>query len=165
MCQQPSWDLNIRPQDYTDTNTYTRTYVYDKLGNIQRLEHTAQGHANQDFNRVYNYNSSFDNNHLESFEISSNTFSNTYDANGNLTKEGASRHYYWNSGDKLAAFSNQVGTADPTVFIWYFYNASGERIKKLVKKGQQVEVTFYMDGGMFETSYVKPTGGRSTGGF
>ena len=30
--QQPIWDLNIRPQDYTDTNTYTRTYQYDKLG-------------------------------------------------------------------------------------------------------------------------------------
>lgn len=71
--QQPSWDLNIRPQDYTATNAYTRAYSYDKLGNIQELDHRAQGHANQDFVRSYDYGS-FDNNRLNEFTYGSNTY-------------------------------------------------------------------------------------------
>ncbi|MCA1751482.1 MAG: RHS repeat-associated core domain-containing protein [Flavobacteriales bacterium] len=157
--EQPSWDLNIRPQDQTATNTYTRTYSYDKLGNIQELNHVAAGQANQDFVRRYTYGDPLNTNHLASFEIGSSTYQSTYDANGNLTKEGDSRNYFWGAGDKLVAFSNQAGTSTPTVYSWYFYNAAGERVKKVTKKGSAVAVTEYIDGGIFETSYVRPTGG------
>ena len=155
--QQPSWDLNIRPMDYTDTNTYTRTYAYDKLGNIQKLKHKAAGHANQDFNRDYVYGTG--DNRLQGFSVKSNFFDNLYDENGNLTREGQSRHYEWNANDKMAVFKNQAGSSTPSVYTNYFYNAQGERVKKHTRKGNKLIVTFYMDGGMFETSYVKPTGG------
>ena len=154
---QPSWDLNIRPMDYTDTNTYIRTYRYDKIGNIQNLNHSANGHANQDFNRDYSYDSS--DNKLKSFTVNSTTYGNSYDPNGNLTKEGQSRYYEWGANDKLAVFKNQAGTSTPSVYTNYFYNAQGERIKKHTRKGNKIVVTFYMDGGMFETSYTKTVGG------
>src|SRR5690554_886317 len=155
--QQPSWDLNIRPHDHTATNTYTRSYAYDKLGNIQKLKHVADGKANQDFVRNYEYGTG--DNRLKTFTASGTAFENLYDANGNLTKEGETRYYEWNANDKLAVFKNQAGSSTPTVYTNYFYNAQGERVKKHTRKGNKITVTFYMDGGMFETSYVKPTGG------
>ena len=85
-------------------------------------------------------------------------YANTYDANGNLAKAGENRHYEWNVNDKLAVFKNQAGSSTPTVYTNYFYNAQGERVKKHTRKGNKVTVTVYMDGGMFEVSYVKPTG-------
>ncbi len=96
---------------------------------------------------------------MKSFAVQGSSYANTYDANGNLTKEGISRHFVWGASDKLVAFANKVGSAAPTVFTWYFYNAQGERVKKLTKKGTVVEGTVYIDGGMFETTYTKPTGG------
>src|SRR5690606_18496560 len=154
---QPSWDLNIRTQDYTKTNIYTRRYEYDKIGNIQQLKHEAAGHGNQDFHRDYSYGST--NNRLSAFTVNSTLYANKYDSNGNLVKEGENRYYEWNANDKLAVFKNQAGSSTPSVYTNYFYNAQGERIKKHTRKGTKIVVTFYMDGGMFETSYVKPTGG------
>jgi len=162
---QPSWDLNIRPQNRLATNDYTRSYEYDKIGNIQSLKHVATGAANQDFVRTYKYDAPA-NNHLTSFTVATNNFTNTYDANGNLTKEGTTRYLVWSQSDKSkitssarpVVFYNRVGTSTPTVFTHYFYNAKGDRVKKLTRKGQQLEVTVYVDGGLFELSYVKLTG-------
>ena len=133
---QLRWDLNIRPQDRTATNTYTRSYSYDKIGNIQNLNHVANGKANQDFVRTYNYASS-PNNHLSSFTVGLNSFANTYDRNGNLTKEGTTRYLVWSHSDKSkitssarpVVFYNRVGTSTPTVFTHCFYNAQGDRVK------------------------------------
>ena len=58
----------------------------------------------------------------------------------------------------MAVFKNEVGGGTPTVFTNYFYNAQGERVKKVTRKGSKLEVTIYVDGGIFETSYVKQTG-------
>jgi RHS repeat-associated protein len=154
--QQPSWDLNIRPEDRTNTNTYTRNYTYDKIGNILTLGHIANGQANQNFNRSYTYSAA--NNYLNSFDVNSTSYANSYDAAGNLIQEGVSRFYEWGANTKMAVFKNQVGGGTPTVFTNYFYNSQGERIKKVTRKGSKLEVTIYVDGGIFETSYVKQTG-------
>ncbi len=159
---QPSWDLNVRPQDYTATNTYTRSYTYDKLGNIQELRHVADGIPANNFNRNYNYPSGFGSNMLESMGIGASTYQYTYDANSlsrhigrNQTKENTDRYYEWNYSDKLAFFKRQAGTSNPTVWSHYFYDASGQRIKKVVNKpGGIQEMTVYVDG-VFEHSYVR----------
>jgi len=82
------------------------------------------------------------------------------------TKEGTTHNMIWSHSDKPVVFYNRVGTATPTVFTHYFYtcpersrrDAAGDRVKKLTRKGQQLEVTVYVDGGLFELSYVKATG-------
>ncbi|NEN24156.1 RHS repeat-associated core domain-containing protein [Cryomorpha ignava] len=121
------------------------------------MKHVADGHANQDFIRDYTYDSS--DNKLKGFTVNSTTYGNTYDPNGSLTKEGQSRYYEWGANDKLAVFKNQAGTSTPSVYTNYFYNAKGDRIKKHTRKGNKIVVTFYMDGGMFETTYTKTVGG------
>ncbi|NEN25816.1 RHS repeat-associated core domain-containing protein [Cryomorpha ignava] len=121
------------------------------------MKHVADGHANQDFIRDYTYDSS--DNKLKGFTVNSITYGNTYDPNGSLTKEGQSRYYEWGANDKLAVFKNQAGSSTPSVYTNYFYNAKGDRIKKHTRKGNKIVVTFYMDGGMFETTYTKTVGG------
>jgi RHS repeat-associated protein len=73
--------------------------------------------------------------------------SHFFDVNGNLVRENNSRHFEWDYGDRLRVFRTQTGTAEPTVHAHYLYDASGQRVKKLVRKqGGQVEVTVYIDG-------------------
>ncbi len=152
---QPSWDLNVRPQDYTSTNPYSRAYEYDKLGNIILLSHTADGLQVNNFNRKFNYGSSFGSNLLEGLSIGGSTYEYKYDASGNQTNENSDRHFEWNYADKLSFYKRQAGTGNPSVWVHYFYDASGQRIKKAVNKpGGIQEITVYIDG-VFEHSYVR----------
>src|SRR5690554_5437138 len=133
------------------------TSINDKLNNNQKLKYITNSHTNQDFNRNYSYGSVT--NQLIGFTVNSTLYENLYDPNRNLLKEVGMRYLEWDANDKLAVFKNQAGTSTPSVYTNYFYNSQGERVKKHTRKGNKVTVTFYMDGGMFETSYVKPTGG------
>jgi len=48
----------------------------------------------------------------------------------------------------MRAFRTQTTGAEPTVYACYLYDASGQRVKKLVRKqGGQLEVTHYIGGG------------------
>src|SRR5215813_7939502 len=72
--------------------------------------------------------------------------SDTYDANGNLTQETASRHYEWDHSDRMRVYRTQVNGAEPSVHAHYLYDAGGQRVKKLVhKQGGQYNVTVYIN--------------------
>ena len=82
-----------------------------------------------------------------------------YDANGNLTQETTSRHFEWDHGDQMKAFRTQAGISEPSVYAHYLYDASGQRVKKLVcKQGGDLETTVYIDG-LFEHHRWKRNGG------
>lgn len=56
-----------------------------------------------------------------------------------------------NHADQMKAFRTQAAGAEPSVDAHYFYDADGQRVKKIVRKqGGRVEVTHYIDG-VFET--------------
>jgi RHS repeat-associated protein len=70
-----------------------------------------------------------------------------FDDNGNLIRENNARHFEWDYADRMRVFRTQTGNAEPTVHAHYLYDASGQRVKKLVRKqGGLVEVTVYIDG-------------------
>jgi RHS repeat-associated protein len=70
-----------------------------------------------------------------------------FDANGNVVGETRSRHFTWNHEGRLTTFATQTPGAEPSVHAHYLYGASGERVKKLVRRqGGAVEVTHYIDG-------------------
>lgn len=157
----PPWDDTYSCHDYTNTRNYTRTYAYDKLGNILKTHHDAGG-ANI-FTRIFNpdagavpddYGSQ---NLLNELKIGASTHSYTYDANGNQTQASTNRFFRWDYGDQLKAFIDQTGTNEPTKFATYIYSR-GQRVKKLYRKkvGGSFEyfVTVYIDG-VFEHSYKK----------
>ncbi|MBS1940977.1 MAG: hypothetical protein JST38_08885 [Bacteroidetes bacterium] len=154
----PLWDAGVRAHDHTATNTYTRTYTYDKVGNVLQEQHTADGHPANSFTKQFNYHPTGAHNRLESYEMGALTFPLTYDANGNQLKETTSRFHQWDHADQLKYFMVQAGGAPPSVWAHYFYDTAGTRVKKVVSKpGGILEVTVYIDG-FFEETYVQ-TGG------
>jgi RHS repeat-associated protein len=147
------WLDTYRSADPTLTRAYAQTYEYDKLGNIQSLQHVATG---GNFTREFNYNTPFVNNKLVSIEIGSNTYNFSYDVNGNMTSEGdTARHMEYDWADRLRSFFVQTGTAEPSKYTQYLYDSSGQRVKKITRKqGGGYSSTCYIDG-IFE--YTKET--------
>src|SRR5690554_1285975 len=122
----------------SNTQTYTRQYGYDKVGNIEALQQTG----NNPFTRTFNYTD----NTLDDITISGTPTSFTYDTNGNLITSGSSRFYEWNEKDQLSFFKVQAG-GTPSVSAHYLYDGGGNRVKKIVWDQQgNKEVTVYIDG-------------------
>jgi RHS repeat-associated protein len=57
------------------------------------------------------------------------------------------RRLEWDHADRLKSFTNQVGTARPTVHAVYLYDMRGARIKKLVWTQGQYRTTTYLGEG------------------
>ena len=145
-------DPNFRPTPDTSaggTVGYYREYTYDKLGNILDLYH--HGATGNQFHRVYNSASSnpFELSNLTTdIEYAGTVVNYTFDANGNMLTEGAWRAFEWDFSDQLRGFAEGTTTAA------YFYDAGGNRVKKVVRKSASLKVvTVYIDGG-FEYLYT-----------
>jgi RHS repeat-associated protein len=139
----PLWDDVPKCQDVTLTRDYEEQYDYDKVGNITLLSHNGGAAAT--------YNRSFtlvdDSNKLRTVTIGSTDYSYAYDDNGNLVTENGSRHFEWDHSDRMRVFRTQPVGSEPSVHAHYLYDASGQRVKKLVRKQTGgVEVTIYIDG-------------------
>jgi RHS repeat-associated protein len=143
-CDMPSaipWDDSPRCIDLTRTRAYLEHYVYDPVGNLKQLEHRADGGFTRVFALVPNGN------RLATMAISTTVYSYTYDPSGNLTRENTERHFEWDHSDRMRVYRTQTGNAEPSVHAHYLYDASGQRVKKLIRKqGGQTEVTVYIDG-------------------
>jgi len=138
----PIWDDSYRSTDHEITTAYTQHYEYDLMGNIQRLQHVG----NNNFTRNFNYGSG-NNNKLQGITAGGDTYSFTYDANGNQITENSDRKFEWDFADKLRSFRVQAGTSQPTKFAHYLYDAGGNRVKKLVRvSGGSYTSTTYIDG-------------------
>ncbi|OQW39773.1 MAG: hypothetical protein A4S08_06030 [Proteobacteria bacterium SG_bin4] len=75
--------------------------------------------------------------------------SHFYDANGNMVQEHTERHFEWDHVNRLKVFRNQIDTSKPSSYALYLYDASGQRIKKLVVTGNHYRTTTYL-GAAFE---------------
>jgi YD repeat-containing protein len=133
-----------RGTDITKAQAYQERYRYDAAGNLQQLAHNSNGGFTRDFTVEQATN------RLQRTTIGTTPYEYAYDANGNMVAETASRHFAWNHADQLTSFGTQTPGAEPSVHAQYLYDASGQRIKKLVRKqGGAAEVTQYV-AGMFE---------------
>ena len=151
----------MRNHDHTATNTYTRAYQFDKLGNVLQEQHTADGNASNSFTKTFNYHATQEHNRLLSFSVGGNTYTHAYDANGNLITENSDRHHEWGYDDKLRHFRVEAG-GSPTKWAHYLYDSSGTRVKKVINKPSGIqEVTICIDG-VLEHSYTKNSGSIDT---
>ncbi len=142
---------SVPDASHTGTRAYTRSYKYDKLGNMLDLYH--DGTIANRFHRVFN---DWNNVGSTAYQLSNlateinfggTTVSYTFDDNGNMLSEGAGRSFEWDYGDRMRGFSEGTTTAA------YLYDAGGNRVKKVVRKSSSLkEVTVYIDGG-FEYIY------------
>ncbi len=143
--EAPPWIDEPRCTDLTRTRAYTERYQYDPMGNMMQLQHQMNGSS-----RNRNFALMTGNNRLDTVTIGQTVYHYVYDANGNLIQENLSRQFEWDYGDRLKTFRTQTPSAEPSVHAQYLYDASGMRVKKLVRKqGGQIAVTVY-GGGIFE---------------
>jgi RHS repeat-associated protein len=140
----PPWLDVPGARDVTGTRTYRQQYSYDAAGNLLRLAHaSAGGSAVRDFALATG-------NRLASLTTGQAVFRYGYDATGNLTSEGDSRFLEWNHTNQPVAFRVQAGSSEPSTHAQYLYDASGQRVKKLVRAqgGGHVSTTYV--GSLFE---------------
>jgi len=155
------WDETPTPggtPNAANTRAYTQSYQYDKLGNIQQLAHTATGNS---YNRHYHYASG--NNILEQIDNGGSpanvygTFA--YDACGNQVQQNTERFLEWDAADQLRFFKTDGG-GGPSKEAHYLY-AGGQRIKKFVRTGNDLEITVYIDG-VYEHRYKAVAAGSTS---
>ena len=157
----PTWDVGVRNHDHTATNTYTRTYQFDKLGNVLKEQHTADGNPSNSFTKTFQYHATQEHNKLLSFTVGGTTYAHTYDANGNLLTETASRHHEWGYDDKLRLFRVEA-SGTPSKWAHYLYDSGGQRVKKVYHVNASTQhITVYIDG-VYEHSYTKNSGTLDT---
>ena len=114
---------------------YTQMFSYDELGNLQTMQ--SQGR----WSRSYIYDNVT--NRLLRHEGTTNVY--TYDAHGNMTSMPLLSSMTWNSSDMLRSTTNGTFTS------YYSYNAAGDRVRKVVEKGNIREERLYL--GNYEVSY------------
>jgi RHS repeat-associated protein len=138
----PPWEDRPRCADLTSARAYTERYAYDPAGNMLRLEHR---NGVGGFTREFTVEPA--NNRLRRMKVGETVYDYSFDASGNMRSETTSRHFEWNHSDQLKAFRTQTAGAEPSVHAHHLYDATGQRVKKLVRKqGGQIEVTHYLNG-------------------
>jgi len=148
------WDVDPRCADPTRTRGYREEYVYDRANNLREIRHQpASGSAPTRYLEIVG-----NSNRLAALRIGDATtaprFVYQYDSAGNLTAEATDRYLEWDYHQRLRSFRVQTTGAEPSQYAQYFYGASGERVKKVVRKqGGRVETTIYVDG-LFEQHRV-----------
>ena len=145
--EPPSFGSSQRCADLTRTRPYQEQYQYDSAGNMLQLSHQhflADGSLmgrNRDFTVETNSN------RLDTVTVGQQVYNYEYDSSGNLIRENLARYFEWDHSDRLRVFRIQANNSEPSVHAHYLYDASGQRVKKLVRKGSdRVEVTVYIDG-------------------
>jgi RHS repeat-associated protein len=145
-CDRPPegdpWQDQPRCTDLTKARAYTEQYRYDAMGNMLQLRHRNEPGG---FTREFTVETA--NNRLHRMQIGDTDYGYTFDASGNMRSEMTSRHFEWNHSDQMKVFRTQTEGAEPSVHAHYFYDASGQRVKKIVRKqGGQVQITHYVNG-------------------
>ncbi len=139
------WDSRPRCVDLNRCRDYHEDYRYDVMGNILALGHHDRTNT-FGFTREFTIEPA-NNNRLIKMKVGSNEHKYEFDKNGNLLSEGLSRHFEWNHSDEMKVYRTQTAGAQPSVYAQYLYDASGERVKKFVRKQNgDIEVTHYVDG-------------------
>jgi RHS repeat-associated protein len=148
----PPWNETFRCHDVTRTRRYTQMYTYDGAGNLTELRLAANGGS---FTRRFAFVPNT--NRLSNITIGATRYAYTYDDNGNLVTENTERHFEWDHSDRMRVFRNQTAGVEPTQHAHYFYDASGQRVIKLIRKGtNNYEITVYIDGVFEYHGQVKP---------
>lgn len=150
------WQDTPRGTDLTKVRAYTESYTYDDAGGLLKLTHRA---GTGGVTRTYKIASG--GNRATEMIVGATTYGYTYDACGNVVSETSSRLFEWNHAGKLATFRNQTPNSQPSIYVEYRYDTTGQRVLKVVRKpGGQVAVTTYIDG-LFERITLSTASGTS----
>ena len=138
----------VHSNDGQAMRRYTERYEYDAVGNFERMIHAVTN----GWTRTYDYNEqSLTDPTKKSNRLSKTTVGNgfnqiepyTHDAHGNMTAMPHLPHMDWSFKDQLQHV-DLVGGGN----AYYAYNASGQRVRKVVEKngGALIEERIYLGG-------------------
>ncbi|MDP2311520.1 MAG: SpvB/TcaC N-terminal domain-containing protein [Pseudomonadota bacterium] len=138
---------------------YTESYDYDKAGNILGMDHSVPTIANENWSREYEYETA--SNRLIEMRrttVADGTITDAYthDSRGNIVRLP---HLRASVDNVLVDFRDQMrqvllaSSGDDAV---YLYDASGQRVRKIVRTGANVEDRRYVGG--FE-AWTRTVGG------
>ena len=148
---------------------YLERYMYDMVGNFQKVIHRGSDATVAGWTRSYTYSEasqlepSRKSNRLTSTTTGTTTENYRYDVHGNTTAMPHLTLMQWNHHDQLEATSTQTtnnGNVPETT--WYVYDAGGQRVRKVIER--QATATpadpaptptrkserIYLSGGIFE---------------
>lgn len=145
-----------QPGDGQAMRNYTVQYLYDAVGNFEKLIHQA---ANGNWTRAYAYNEASlieaakKSNRLSSTTVGATTEPYTYDAHGNMTSMPHLTLMQWDFKDQLSATSRQTVNMTPppdkvpeTTF--YVYHTGWQRMRKVTERqnGSRKAERIYLGG-------------------
>ena len=140
----PPWLDTPAGTDITKAQPYTETYDYDLADNLLTLRHAS----NTGYTRTCT--PAPGSNRIETLTIYGGRLAYTHDPAGNLTSEGDIRRFEWDHANRLATFRIQTGGQAPSIYAQYRYDPAGNRVLKIVRRGNSAhDITVYIDG-LFE---------------
>jgi RHS repeat-associated protein len=159
------------PADGQAMGTYLERYVYDAVGNFQKMQHVGSDPAAPGWTRSYSYNETSQienglggnllktNNRLSQTQIGSGPNAilevYSYDAHGNVNNLPELQLLQWDFQEQLERTSRQAvssedadGSAHQGEQTWYTYDASGQRVRKVTegRDGLVKEQRIYVGG-------------------
>ncbi|MCG3158139.1 MAG: hypothetical protein DKINENOH_04780 [bacterium] len=154
----PTWNDEFRvnlahPHDGGQMRRYDETYLYDTVGNFEKLIHTANN-SNGSWTREYVYDEysliepGKKNNRLSGTKVGKTNNGKTsenyeYDEHGNMTCMPHLNEMTWDFKDQLQQVDLSGGGK-----AYYVYDAAGQRVRKMVEKngGGLIEERLYLGG-------------------
>ncbi|MES2520775.1 MAG: SpvB/TcaC N-terminal domain-containing protein [Bacteroidota bacterium] len=140
------------PNDGLAMRHYTQRYEYDAVGNMEKLKHNTDTPGT--YTRTF-INNTTNNQLLKSYIGSTPSSTNyTYDEHGNMKFLSHLPNMTWNFKDQLMRIGITASNEnDNSKDAQYAYDASGQRVRKIVTKGITIEERLYL--GDFEIFRVK----------
>jgi RHS repeat-associated protein len=144
------------PHDGQKMRNYSEIYEYDEVDNFLKLKHYANS---GDWVRTYDYNGENEKSLIETGKSSNRLSSTTvrgamarytYDKHGNMTRMPHFAKYdvpdqynmYWDFEDQLQMVDKGNGC-----IAYYFYDAAGERVRKVIEQdGEKQKERIYFGG-------------------
>jgi len=163
---ETNWNDEFRtnlphPSDGSAMRNYTERYVYDAVGNFEKVHHDA-GSGSWRRTYVYDEPSLLDptqkSNRLSRTNIGRTaaggpTEHYAHDAHGNITSMPHLTRMDWNFNDQLSATSRQAVNPSPPPRVvpettFYVYDATGERVRKVTERqnGTRKSERIYLGG-------------------
>lgn len=130
------------PGDGTAMGRYIEQYIYDKVGNIDKVIHAGTDPVVPGWTRSYLYTepslvqAGATNNRLTATRIGSSGPWLTYghDAHGNMTSMPHLPRMAWNEKDQLRATAQQVIVGGVPETTFYIYDGSVQRVRKVTER-------------------------------
>ncbi|MFO0612370.1 MAG: SpvB/TcaC N-terminal domain-containing protein [Polyangiaceae bacterium] len=116
------------PNDPQAIRSYFETYVYDKVGNILEMFHSAGGGVNT-WTRTYNYGAGTPTNRLVSHNVPGGTATFGYDAHGSITSMPHLSTVTTTPFDQMKSADKGGGG-----IVYFTYAADGKRVRKVWEK-------------------------------